>query len=173
MADWSFYTTHGWSLFPIYPRSKTPAVEHWEPYQTVPAAPPVVQRWASDPALNSGVATGAVSGVIVLDLDGMDAWAAALARGLPDTLSVRTPRGWHYYFQHPGWQVRNRAGPKWCGGQLGWDIRGDGGYVVGPGSYYDPTDDERAKGKVAGSYSVETLLPIAPAPDWAAKQPHQ
>jgi hypothetical protein len=166
VADWSFYTTHGWSLFPIHPHGKTPAIESWEPYQTIPAAPPVVARWSERADYNTGVATGAVSRIIVLDLDGMDAWAAALARGLPETLTVKTPRGWHYYFQHPGWRVSNRAGPRWCGGQFGWDIRGDGGYVVGPGSYYTPTDAERAAGKLAGAYAVETDAPIAPAPDW-------
>ena len=48
----------------------------------------------------------------------------------------------------------------------GWDIRGDGGYVVGPGSFYDPTADELAKGKLAGHYRISTDAPIAPAPVW-------
>lgn len=173
MADWSYYQSHGWSLFPIVTNGKTPAIPAWEPYQTVPAAPPVIDDWSRQYS-NAGVATGAVSGVFVFDLDGLVAWAAAHERGLPETLTVKTPRGWHYYYKHPGWPVRNRAGlrdlPAADGTRGtrndGWDIRGDGGYVVGPGSWYEPTADERAAGKLPGGYVVECDAPVADAPDW-------
>ena len=169
MSDWSFYD-RGFSLFPITPRTKHPAVD-WECYQTERAAQPLVAYWAQTPAFNTGVATGAVSGVIVLDCDNLVARMEAERWGIPATLTVATPRGWHFYFRHPGWDVKNRAGRGWTVdldgvGVDGWDLRGDGGFVVGPGSYFVPTDVERAKGKVEGAYVVEHDAPIADAPDW-------
>lgn len=89
---------------------------------------------APAPGAGYGVRTGAApegSGVIVVDLDSdaaADAWEAM--GGDFATYTVTTPRGFHLYFKHPGFPVGNSAG------QLakGIDIRGDGGFVVGPGS---------------------------------------
>jgi hypothetical protein len=165
VADWSLYATRGFSLFPLGTNSKRPAIDTWEEYQTQRADAALVEAWSRS-TLNTGVATGAVSNCFVLDLDGDEAWTEALLRGLPDTLTVKTPRGRHYYFRHLGYHIANRAGPRWTGGILGWDIRGDGGYVVGPGSTYVPTPAEAAKGKLAGAYVIESNAPIAPAPAW-------
>ena len=168
MSDWSFYD-RGLSLFPLSPRSKRPAFD-WETYQTQRAQAEQVAVWRQG-NWNTGIATGAVSGCIVLDCDNALARVEAESRGLPPTLTVATPRGTHFYFRHPGWDVKNRAGRQWTVdldgiGVDGWDLRGDGGYVVGPGSHYVPTPDEAAKGKVEGAYRVEQDLPIADAPDW-------
>lgn len=168
--DWSFYD-RGFSLFPLTPNSKRPAIEEWMPYQTCRAAPDVIANWAKWGNFNTGVATGAVSNCVVLDCDNLMARIEAEARGLPETLTVSTPRGTHFYFQHPGWDVSNRAGRSWTveldgGGVDGWDLRGDGGYVVGPGSYFQPSPVEEAKGKVAGWYRIERDVPVAQAPDW-------
>lgn len=162
MSDWSLYD-RGFSVFPLAPQSKRPAID-WEAFQECRASPDAIAAWSRQPS-NTGVATGAVSGVVVLDCDGLIARVEAESRGIPPTFTVATPRGTHFYFQHPGWEVSNRAGKTWCGwDQMGLDLRGDGGYVVGPGSYYVPTDDERAKGKVEGLYSIELDVPVAPAP---------
>lgn len=169
MSDWSFYD-RGLSLFPLTPRTKSPALD-WALYQKQRATPEQVAAWKRN-HWNTAIATGAVSNCIVLDCDNVMARVEAEARGLPHTLTIATPRGTHFYFQHPGWDVSNRAGRTWTiddqhpQGVAGWDLRGDGGYVVGPGSYYVPTVDDAAKGKVEGAYTVEIDAPIAPAPDW-------
>ncbi len=119
------------------------------------------------PGAGYGVRTGAApegSGVIVVDLDSeeaADAWEAM--GGHFDTFTVSTPRGFHVYFNHPGFPVGNSAG------QLakGIDIRGDGGFVVGPGSPH----------KSGGLYSVGNDLPLADIPDclleWLKSRPQQ
>lgn len=171
MSDWSFYD-RGFSLFPLTPRTKRPALD-WEPFQTCRASPDLVASWRKQ-SFNTGVATGAVSGCIVLDADSFLARIEAERRGLPVTLTISTPRGTHWYFNHPGWDVRNRAGRGWTiapgdtsdPGVDGWDLRGDGGYVVGPGSHYVPSVEDAAKGKVEGTYAVEVDAPLADAPDW-------
>lgn len=166
--DWSFYD-RGFSLFPLAPRTKQPAGK-WKQYITQRARPDEIAQWRGWPNFNTGVATGAVSGIIVLDCDNMLARIECERRGIPDTLTITTPRGTHFYFAHPGWAIGNKVGLMWPGwDQLGVDVRGDGGFVVGPGSYFHPTEAERGKGKVEGWYSVERDLPLAALPDWLAE----
>lgn len=149
----------GLAVFPIKPNRKDPAVK-WKHYQDNPST--LAERVAWDRSTyNTGIVTGAASNIVVLDLDNADAWCDAMARGLPDTLWQKTPRGWHYIFQHPGGSIQNRAGFL-----DGMDIRGDGGYVVGHGSYFVPNDAERADGKVEGAYELGPVAPIAPLPEW-------
>lgn len=173
MADWSFYD-RGFSVFPLTPRTKTPGIASWEPYQTQRPDARQITAWAAH-NWNMAVATGVVSGCIVLDTDSLLAYVEAQSRGLPETLTIATPRGKHVYFQHPGWQIKNKVGRTWTvldraligsDGIDGWDIRADGGYVVGPGSYYVPTLAELAEGKVEGAYAIEIDAPMAPAPKW-------
>lgn len=112
---------------------------------------------------NVGVRTGRTSGIFVLDLDrknGKDGLAsvAALGETLPDTLTVETPSGdggFHLYFLNPeGLEVKSRQGI-WPG----VDVRGEGGYVVGPGS--------RLNGKL---YKIIRDVQISEAPEWLLRK---
>jgi hypothetical protein len=93
------------------------------------------ERW---PDANIGIATGATSCIVVLDVDprhGGDQSLAALEAEhgkLPDTPLVLTGGGGsHIYFQMPaGVEIHNSAG----GLGPGLDIRGEGGYVIAPPS---------------------------------------
>ncbi len=49
---------------------------------------------------------------------------------MPTTLTVKTGKGRHLYFKHPGFHIKTRT--KIIGTKV--DTRGDGGYVAGPGS---------------------------------------
>lgn len=98
--------------------------------------------WTRLPSANLGVATGAVSGLAVLDVDpdhGGDASLEALiARhgDLPQTLIAHTGGGGrHLYFRHPGEGRKVKCST----GELapGLDVRGDGGYVVAPPSVHE------------------------------------
>jgi hypothetical protein len=92
---------------------------------------------------NLGVATGRVSGLIVVDVDPKHDGFSTLARlerelgPLPaDTPRVRTGSGGlHIYLQYPGngLTIRNSAGAL----GRGLDVRGDNGYVVVPPSVTD------------------------------------
>ncbi len=153
----------GYSVFPLRSRSKRPTGP-WKQYQTTPASRELILGWSLDPGLNIGIATGAISSIVVLDLDSADALSEAERRGLPDTVQVRTPRGHHLYFSHPGRDVCNRAGVF-----PGADIRGDGGYVVAPGSTFVPDHKEAAEGKVAGTYEwirSPDAVSLADMPGW-------
>src|SRR5207248_3906466 len=93
--------------------------------------------WRRWPEANVGVRTGAVSGLVVIDVDARHGGAASLGHllrrfgALPPGPRVRTGGGMHLYFRHPGESIANdvgrRLGP-------GIDVRGDGGYVIAPPS---------------------------------------
>ena len=95
--------------------------------------------WKTFKKANLGVVAGNQSGVVVIDIDprhgGEDSLDDLQARmgKFPDTATVITGSGGqHIYFKHPGGIVRNSAGALGAG----IDVRGDGGFVVGPGSIH-------------------------------------
>jgi hypothetical protein len=87
---------------------------------------------------NLGIVTGAVSGIVVVDVD--DQRARDLVEktcGWPRTVRARTRKGWHLYFRRPADGSRNGVRR----GEAALDVRGDGGYVVAPPSVH-PTGFE-------------------------------
>lgn len=109
--------------------------------------------WAGRADRNIGIATGVISGIFVVDVDG-EAGRTSLAElpPLPKTLTCRTARGNHYFFKYPSKKVFNRT-HVW----RNIDIRGDGGYVISAPSRH-----------ISGVY-YEWLDPdadIAEAPQW-------
>ncbi len=150
------YAAHGWPVFPLYSvvdgvcncwkaargvncgrdTGKHPRTAHG--YLDASTDPEKIERWFSVwPASNIGIATGAISGIVVVDIDprngAMDTVAklADEVRTFARTAQVLTQAGgWHLYYKHPGQRVKceeNALGP-------GIDIKGDGGYVVAPPS---------------------------------------
>ena len=98
----------------------------------------VMSWWKETPRANVGILTGAESGLVVLDIDPRHGGEQSLAElenqfgELPATLKVRTGGdGWHFYFAHPGGQIRNKTNIR-----PGIDLRGDGGYIVAPPSVH-------------------------------------
>jgi predicted P-loop ATPase len=112
------------------------------------------------PGEGYGIATGRASGIFVVDVDGEDALRHLFSLGeIPPTTVVRTGRaggdGYHLYFQYPpDEEIRNDQGRKL--GHLKIDVRGEGGYVVGPGSPH----------KSGNVYEVLQSDPPAVAPEW-------
>jgi P4 family phage/plasmid primase-like protien len=147
-ARFSQLAQFGLSVFPIPAGRKRPA-NKWSEWQQRRASPPELALWDQGQS-NIGIVTGTVSGVDVLDFDNLETFELAKKRGLiGETWMARTPRGVHVYFRHqPG--IRNSAGK--VEGLEGLDVRGEGGFVVAPGSTFEPDDAELAEGKVAGSY---------------------
>ena len=96
-----------------------------------------IRGWKWETA-NIGIATGATSGLVVLDIDSLKGGEASMNKlidrlgRLPKTLKVRTGHGWHLYFEHPGGRLKTIADAI----APGVDIRADGGYVVAPPSQH-------------------------------------
>ncbi len=157
------YATRGWSVIPAEARGKRPIVA-WQEFQRRQATPEEISAWFRRwPRANIAIVTGALSGLVVLDIDprhgGIDSLAqlASTHGALPTTLEARTGGGGtHLYFAHPGGGVRNRVGLS-----PGIDLRGDGGCVIAPPSVH-PSGRRYAWSSRGGP---ETCEP-APMPRW-------
>ena len=127
----------GMAVFPCRERAKQPATEHG--LKDATTDPEIIKQWwQQEPQFNLAIATGAASGIFVVDIDGLDA-EAELRRletehgELPATVEVVTPRpGRHLYFRMPGAPLRNSASKI----APGIDVRAAGGFVVCPPSIH-------------------------------------
>jgi hypothetical protein len=153
----------GFHIFPCRPRDKRPATTNGVRDATTDED--IIQAWwRQQPDNNIAIATGAASGIFVVDVDGLDAEAAlrgleAEHGALPATVEAITARGRHIYFRWPQEPVRNSAGK--IGAHI--DVRGDGGYVLCPPSIH-PSGRRYC-------WSVDSANSIADAPGWLlAKQ---
>jgi Bifunctional DNA primase/polymerase, N-terminal/Primase C terminal 1 (PriCT-1) len=96
--------------------------------------------WAAWPNANIGVACGAASGLLVVDIDDGSDGAGSLSLfeleklngALPSTLMSLTGTGRHIYFRYPGRAITNSVSKI----GIGMDVRCDGGYVVAPPSLH-------------------------------------
>lgn len=149
------YAGRGWPVFPVYPliasgRCACGTLACGSPGKhplgtlvpnglrdaTTDAAT-IRQWWAISPSAHVAIRTGAVSGIVALDVDADTGGWESAARleaqhgDWPITPTVSTGGGGaHVYFSHPGGVVPNsarRIAP-------GIDVRGDGGYVIAPPS---------------------------------------
>ena len=138
------YSQRGWSVIPLrfsgsVEDQKRPLLDSWQSHQQDRASEDQIRSWWTKcPMANIGLVMGAVSGLIALDLDGPNAVALLHEAKvfLPRSAAVQTKRGYHAFYQHPGYPVSNRAKLLSDGEQSGVDVRGDGGYVVAPPSIH-------------------------------------
>lgn len=119
------YVARGWSVVPIMPRNKVPAVPAWREYQKRLPTEAELREWFMDKEANIAVVTGAVSGLVVVDADGDEGLATAANLNVRSSVWQLTGKGAHYLFAHPGTLVGN-AVRKFTG----IDVRGDGGYFL-------------------------------------------
>lgn len=155
----------GFRVFPLAEGEKTPAIDAWQKRATVD--PEHIRRWWVDPVTgweqgyNIGIACG--HGIAVVDVDNKDgkngdASLRHLSKGrLHGTVTSRTPTGGlHMIFATGAEDVGNSAGKL---GE-GLDIRGLGGYIVGPGSVVAAGAYAWAERKAPGQHKMTKL------PDW-------
>lgn len=121
--------TQGWPVIPLhspedgrcsclsgkscYHPGKHPRTLHGSKNATADRAP-IKAWWGKWPRANIGIATGSPSGIFALDIDGKVGKASLKALQeehgpLPKTVTVKTGRGRHLYFCHPGCRVGNTA----------------------------------------------------------------
>ncbi|SMD14194.1 bifunctional DNA primase/polymerase [Kibdelosporangium aridum] len=81
------------------------------------------------------VRTGAVSVLVVVDIDPRNGGRLDTTLMPPTTAVATGNHGWHLYYRHPGHPVLSRGLP----GFPGVDIKADGGYVVLPPSIHPVT----------------------------------
>lgn len=137
------YASMGWAVFPVH--SITPdgrctclkkecenVAKHpmtLKGFYDASTDREVIEKWWRQwPHANIGIATGAKSGIVVLDIDN-----ESFLEEVPETVECFTGGGGrHLYFRCPEWHVKNTANVL-----PGLDSRGDGGYVVAPPSIHE------------------------------------
>lgn len=145
----------GHRVFPCKPGRKEPATKHGH-LDATDNAEQVAAWWSAMPQGNIGVATGARWWALDVDEpDGADTLHDLERQHgpLPETFTVRTPRGGcHYYFKMPGDRSvgcsAGRVG-------RGLDVRGHGGFVLTPPSVV-----------LGRRYVVDNEVPAVEAPPW-------
>jgi KaiC/GvpD/RAD55 family RecA-like ATPase len=149
------YRSLGISVIPLRPQDKIPLLPSWKEYQTrLPTSAEVEEWFLRTPTANVGIVTGRISNVAIVDLDGPEGIESGRSLGLASPVTVRTGNGKQLYFRHPGDNVCN-AVKKYPG----IDVRGDGGYVVGPPSIHP---NGKAYAWELGPLSNTSLLPLFP-----------
>lgn len=167
-----YYAKLGLAVFPLKPRSKKPATKNGFKAATMNLEQ-IAEWWDQHPDSNVGIATGKVSGgLVVIDLDidedrGKNGYEVLKEwqreHGvLPETAMVITGRGGYHYYYRDAAHWGNRAGL-----YEGVDIRADGGYVVAPpsvhenGRRYEWEQDPSTYGITAANQTVfDFLMPV-------------
>jgi len=168
------YQSLGWPVFPLHgivdgqctcgnpdcgkSSGKHPRTKHGH-HEATTNEQQIIDWWAEWPDSNIGVPTGAVSGIIALDVDKPELAADFLSKNKsPKTAMQRTGReggqGRHVIFKYPGHHVKSISGVV-----PGLDSKGDGGYiVVAPSIHYSGNRYEWMQDPDA--------VPLADAPKW-------
>lgn len=150
--------------------NKPPCLSDW---QTLATADPdkVINWWRQFP---DSIPAISCKEIIVIDADrhaggpdGVAALAALIEQhgDWPDPPSVLTPsNGQHHYLKQPEPPLRNRTG------QLpdGIDVRGNGGYIIGPGALLPDETCYRSIGpmELAEAFATGSIPSL---PDWLEK----
>lgn len=128
--DWAKrYIEVGWSIFPVG-NNKAPAVKEWIPYRSRYATDEELHEWFDKGNNGIAVATGKLSGIIVVDDDSVKAGGVPveLIQKMHSTVEQTTAHGGKHFFLKYEEGYGNRINV--AGGHF--DIKSEGGYVVIP-----------------------------------------
>lgn len=163
--------TGAWRVFPCWPGEKSPRRNGWQQAATCDAKT-IAAEWSNEPRANVGLAIQ--SGFLVIDGDLykpgkqalLDAYEAQHG-ALPDTMELRSARGGVHLIYRT---ERNLGNGKGNLPNFG-DVRGHGGLIVGPGSWFEGSRymPEHLDMPVALPAAVEGLLRERASRDPAAR----
>lgn len=175
------YAGRGWRVFPLHgiingsctcgdracgSAGKHPLVRRGL-YEATTDGDVIKEWWRRWRSANIGVATGAESGIAVIDIDlptALESLEPLMEAGLSVTLTGLTGGGGvHLFYTTKDAELGNSAGrlPGFDGELPGIDLRGNGGYVVAPPSMH----------RSGHRYEwLDSTAPLVPQPAWL-KQP--
>ena len=123
------YLEKGWSIVPVG-IDKKPLTE-WKKYQQErPTKEQVTKLFTDYPTANIGIVTGAISNLIVVDIDPRHNGDNQPFNRITTVTAKTGGGGWHYYFKNEE-GIQNQVGIR-----EGIDIRGEGGFVIVPPSVH-------------------------------------
>ena len=147
--------SRGFAIFPLSPNSKIPLPGSQGFKDAFNDYDKARDTWYENPQYNIGIATGEVSNITVIDLDGEKGKESfnEIKHLFPEEpMLVKTPGGYHLIYEY------NPEFHSGAGFLPGVDVRNDGGYIVAYGSVV--TDDE--KGYNQAPYKL--MRDVAPKP---------
>jgi len=126
----------GFSVIPIKPMDKVPAISSWKEFQTRKPSDAELHEWFDDGNKNIAIVCGKISGgLVVVDFDDLETMNFLIEGGidkfLKRTLVVKTRKGYHVYFR-----VTENLLQSGRLDNLKIDIKGEGGYVIAPPSIH-------------------------------------
>jgi Bifunctional DNA primase/polymerase, N-terminal len=148
LADMAFH------LLPVEYAGKRALLDDWP--HNASNDPAQLREWFASVPRNIGLACG-MSGLLVVDEDVRGAFAGyahSIGETIPKTFTVLTGKGSHFYFRATGDGHGNARGA--LRGR-GIDVRGVGGYVVGPDSMHPSR---------ALYEALDWDMPVADTPAW-------
>jgi hypothetical protein len=130
-----FYRQLGLSVIPIprpggmYDGKKPTQGSSWMEFQQRHATEAELAEWFSG-EMNIAIVTGAISGIVAVDLDDDPARDWWVRRRPCTDWQVKTARGFHCLYGHPGVKVENRCKLETGAGKLEIDVKADRGYII-------------------------------------------
>lgn len=147
---------HGVKVIPIPPREKGCKLLNWPELATTDLQQ--IEAWAEIAPEGNYGAVCTPDTVVILDADDPSLRSQielATGREFPSTLSVKSMKGFHYYFLQTD-KTRSIGNRKVA---EKFDLQSNNKYVVGPGSVHPSGVD----------YSIMANTDIVPMPDWLAE----
>ncbi|HWQ08185.1 MAG TPA: bifunctional DNA primase/polymerase, partial [Holophaga sp.] len=110
----------------------------WKPWQTQrPTLADLVSWWPDGIRRNIALVCGVFHGLVVVDADDEEAVRFSRLQFAPTPYRVRTRRGLHFYYRHPGEGIHIQTKAKVYGPDgPAVDVRGDGGMATALGSVH-------------------------------------
>lgn len=125
------YLKNKYSLIPV-DHEKRPCI-CWKKYQHIRAAAEEILKWHTQfKTANIGIVTGCISNLAVIDIDDLSL-LPLLKEKIPDikqTARVKTARGYHYYFNLNGREVKSTNALF----GIPLELKSNGNYVIAPPS---------------------------------------
>jgi hypothetical protein len=149
-----WYASRGYAVFPCSPLTKVPFDHSGGSRDATTDETRIREWWTRTPTANVAIATGAASGLHVVDVD---APASDVMPRLPLTWIARTRAGgWHYVYKYPEGIKELPNTSKGAKDPLhpDCDTRGRGGYIL---VYPSVIDDNGVQGRYSWTNDVEPV----------------
>jgi Bifunctional DNA primase/polymerase, N-terminal len=150
----------GFAIIPLSQSSKQPVVK-WKELINDP-----IKKWEFK-CVNIAMLTGDYNKYVVVDCDTKDGYKGWLKHRPRTPLRVKTPKGMHFYYRHPGVYVMSDSHIVAKEG-FKYDIKGDKSYVVAPPSISGSGRQYQVcvcTGNIDGNWLMPNALPVFD-PSW-------
>lgn len=164
-----YYTQLGFKIFPLAANSKLPAIRGGHGFKDATDDAAQIEKWHKEyPGANIGIATGAMSGIVVVDIDprngGSDTMVNLFKKGcaFPPCPEAATGNGGkHLFYKLPNGlkASKDRLGK-------GIDIKAEGGYVVAAPSKIGKSE-QGPGGEYRWVFVPQRGQELPPFPKWA------